>query len=311
LNPDDPQALESALAAYRRLPRAEPDAALDAAIKARARAAVAVRPRARWPVLFATAATVLLGASLGWRAWRSGSDQPVPLVAPSAPTQSSVRSEPGAAAPERMHQRESEMGAAAESLQRQAKEERAPAGAPERSQPAPDPTLGLREAQASRDSEATTPAVSRSLAEEIVAFPAAAPAPPASAPPAETARIEVAGAVAAMESLSKATVQPAADAIAPLDTNATDAAPGNAAHADPPAPAAMGALRANSAAGASAGHDRMRRRSGDPASVESGLQAIRELQRQGRLDEARQALEAWQRDWPDAVVPKDLQALLQ
>ena len=38
MRPDDPQDLESALAAYRRLPRAEPSAALDAAIQARARA---------------------------------------------------------------------------------------------------------------------------------------------------------------------------------------------------------------------------------------------------------------------------------
>ena len=70
MRPDDPQDLDSTLASYRRLPRVEPSTALDAAIQARARAAVATRSRPRWPVLFASAATLVLAASLGWRTQR-------------------------------------------------------------------------------------------------------------------------------------------------------------------------------------------------------------------------------------------------
>jgi len=317
VNPDDPQALESTLAAYRRLPRAEPAAALDAAIRAQARAAIATPPRARWPILFATAATVLLGASLGWRVWRSGSEQPEPLVPASAPAQTRAKSEPETAQPGRADTRELDTAAAADAPLRQVQEMRAEASAPEPPlpAPAPAPTDGPREARQARDAAASTPDAPEPLAEEIVAFPASAAAPPASAPPAETSAVAPAGNVEAMESPAKSTVQPAIDTTAPADAASLDAQDGQGEHAEaapsPPSPAAMGALKANPDAGASAGHDRVRRQAGDPATAESGLQAIRELQRQGRIEEARQALEAWQADWPDVMVPDDLQVLLQ
>lgn len=317
MNPDDPQALESTLAAYRRLPQAEPAAALDAAIMAQARAAIAARPRARWPVLFATAATVLLGASLGWRAWRSGSEQPEPLVPPSAPAQTRAKSEPETAQPGRADTRELDTAAAADAPLRQVQERRAESSAPEPPRPAPAPTDGPREARQAREATASTPGTPEPLADAIVAFPASAMPPAASAAPAETPTVVPAGNAAAMESVAKSAVQPAIDTTAQADAASMDARDGQGGHAEAapsppsPSPAAMGALRVNPDAGASAGHDRVRRQAGDPATAEAGLQAIRELQRQGRIEEARQALEAWQADWPDVMVPEDLQVLLQ
>ena len=53
------------------------------------------------------------------------------------------------------------------------------------------------------------------------------------------------------------------------------------------------------------------RRQADAATAADALLPIRELLRQGRRDEARVALAQWRRDWPDAPLPEDLQALLR
>ena len=89
---------------------------------------------------------------------------------------------------------------------------------------------------------------------------------------------------------------PAADAGAELDRAA--------AHA--PAAAGLGATRAVSGAS----RDEPRRQAG-AATAADALLPIRELLRQGRRDEARVALAQWRRDWPDAPLPEDLQALLR
>ena len=76
------------------------------------------------------------------------------------------------------------------------------------------------------------------------------------------------------------------------------------------APAAAGAVPA--AAGTPvAGRDLARRQASGGNQATEALEPIRELLREGRRTEARQALERWQQDWPDAVVPEDLRTLLQ
>lgn len=83
----DLDGLDQLAAAYRKLPRPEPSPALDAAILAQARAAVAKPARRnRWPTWIASAAAVTLAVGLAWRV-RVGDEagQPAPLARDSAP----------------------------------------------------------------------------------------------------------------------------------------------------------------------------------------------------------------------------------
>lgn len=307
MTPEDPQDLDAALAAYRRLPRAEPTAALDAAIRAHAQAALARRPRPRWPVLFATAATLVLAASLGWRAWRAGLDQPAPLVQDAAMPAASARAGAPAAA-----------GAARE----RADTETAPAplrDLRERSPDAPPKQLGNESADAASIAtgafaRAKAPAPEPPLPQAFEGAPAApAPAPAAAPPPAPPAPVEESPAPAesAEAGLAKKT-----EAVVPDSESrgnvlaapaAADGAESDRAAAETPPPAAgLGAARAVSALG----RDEPRRQAG-AATAADALLPIRELLRQGRRDEARVALAQWRRDWPDAPLPEDLQALLR
>ena len=66
LTPRERDRLDALVAAYRRLPQVEPPAALDAAVRAHARAAL--RPaKPRWPGLLATAATMTIAIGLAWQ----------------------------------------------------------------------------------------------------------------------------------------------------------------------------------------------------------------------------------------------------
>lgn len=299
MTPEDPQDLDAALAAYRRLPRTEPTAALDAAIRAHAQAALARRPRPRWPVLFATAATLVLAASLGWRAWRAGSDQPAPLMQDATmPAASAPAGAPAAA------------GAARERADAQTApeppqdlRERAPA-APSVPQPANEPA-DAASTGIGAFARAKAPAAEPSPPQPFEGAPAApAPAavpPPAPPPPAQVEAPHASAESAATTDLAKKSeaapeaeargnvlAAPAAAAGAELDRAAAEA---------PPAASRLGAAR-----------DQPRRQAGAAADA---LLPIRELLRQGRRDEARVALAQWRRDWPDAPLPEDLQALLQ
>lgn len=83
----DLDGLDQLAAAYRKLPRPEPSPALDAAILAQARAAVATPARRkRWPTWIASAAAVTLAVGLAWRV-RVGDEagQPAPLARDTAP----------------------------------------------------------------------------------------------------------------------------------------------------------------------------------------------------------------------------------
>ena len=85
---------------YRRLPDAAPDARIDAAVLAQARAAVNLKPRrslTRWSVGFASAAVIVLAAGIAWRSDRVAeiTSSPSPAVNRPAPMQA----EPAASAP--------------------------------------------------------------------------------------------------------------------------------------------------------------------------------------------------------------------
>lgn len=321
MNPDDPQALESTLAAYRRLPRAEPAAALDAAVRAHARAAIAARPRQRWPVLFATAATVLLAASLGWRTWRAGSEQPAPLVPASVPAESAARSAPSTSGRELADGREAEADAASAVPLRQTLHESAAPAPTDGPQQAPAAAAERRTAEPARDAEQSVEEIPQAFAEPPATVPAPAAAPavaPTAAPPAPPAGPAPSAASGLAKSIEAAPMESQADAAGqPAADNAADALSakpeaGRARREDAaPAAANLGGLRANPATTSGAGSDRLRRQAGTHATPDEGLQAIRELQRQGRLVEAREALAAWRLDWPDAVVPEDLRNLQQ
>jgi len=309
VNPEDPQDLDAALAAYRRLPRAEPTAALDAAIRAHAQAALARRARPRWPVLFATAATLVLAASLGWRAWRVGSDQPAPLVQGAAvPAASAPAGAPATAGAAREHADAETAPAPPEDLR-----ERTP-DAPPVQQPANEPADAASTAIGAF-ARAKAPAAEQPLPQAFEGAPAtpapAAAPPPAPAPPAPVEEPPATAESAVAAGLAKKSEAALPDAESRGNVLAAPAAADGAeldrAAAQAPLPAAgLGAARAVSAVG----RDEPRRQA-VAATAADALQPIRELLRQGRRDEARAALAQWRRDWPDAPLPEDLQALLR
>ncbi|WP_448097259.1 hypothetical protein [Luteibacter yeojuensis] len=152
---DDDLPDERELAAlYARLPKAEPDPALDAAVLAQADRAVPVRRRrTRWPVALGSAAVLVLAAGLAWQLRDSRPDVTATLPAPTA-------------------QRIESTGSAAVPVQASATaalQESAPAAAPTR--------------MARRSTPARTPAPSAPAAAPAPPLPAEAPAPaPAPAP---------------------------------------------------------------------------------------------------------------------------------
>lgn len=322
MTPDDPQDLESALAAYRRLPRAEPSAALDAAIRARARAAVATRSRPRWPVLFATAATLVLAASLGWRTWRDGSEQPAPLAPPEARS--------GTSAPTAADTGPASAGNAA-STAPPLQDARARAEVPAQAAP-PPPLAETVELRANRAEHAPQPAAQPlpqafdesavDAAKEALALPAppappvpAAPSAPAPAPldaPSALGRMKKAEAAPAEAGSEAEVAQSAAGAEVEADAGRLTDAAAAPAPASAAVPAGLGAVRSAPAAAVGGREPERRQASADAATAAAdALEPIRELLRQGRRDEAREALQRWRREWPDAVVPEDLRTLLQ
>lgn len=94
---DDDLPDERELAAlYARLPKAEPDPALDAAVLARAGRAASARRRARWPVALGSAAVLVLAAGL---AWQLRDSRPDVTATPPAPMAQRVESTGPASAP--------------------------------------------------------------------------------------------------------------------------------------------------------------------------------------------------------------------
>lgn len=319
MRPDDPPDLDTALAAYRRLPRTEPSAALDAAIRARARAAVATRTRPRWPVLFATAATLVLAASLGWRAWRDGAEQPAPLVPPEAAVEAAAPAgnvaEPAATAMPATTPADHASADAAPLQDAPARAKQATPAPP--AQPVTEALelRGQRESERPEPSPPPVPQAFSGTATDAARDLPAAPAPPPPAPPAAEAPAPQPAANAAPISIHgqsslgqlKKAEAAATEADADARQSVTDAEA--ATRADAAVPGVEAAPAATATAGASP--ERARRQAGVGEAATAALEPIRTLLRQGRHAEAREALERWRRDWPDAVVPEDLRTLLQ
>lgn len=87
---------EAEVAAYRRLPQAEPTALLDRAILTKARAAIAHAPPVRtrpprWMAMAASFAGVAIAAGIGWRVYESRQDEAATASDASAPAAATPR----------------------------------------------------------------------------------------------------------------------------------------------------------------------------------------------------------------------------
>jgi outer membrane biosynthesis protein TonB len=253
---------------YRALPREEPPRALDDAILAASRRAVAARPSLsrRWagPVSIAAVLVLAFGVTLEMQREQPGIEykevaRPVPSVAPEPPAAPMQAPQPRAM--------ESDV-----------------APPPPAKRPAPElrqaaPPQVLKEMEPSRN--------------EPQAFPqsvAPAPPPPVAAPPSEPARTQ------AMPMEAPATLDKFRDAnVAPAP------APAAAASGATPAAPAMAAPRAKTEA-----FDAARapaRALAAPAEPGRELERIAKLREEGRDEEADKALEEFKRRYPAFRIP--------
>ncbi len=259
--------------AYRDADHPAPSPALDAAILDAARRAVAPPPRRRWfawAAPLATTAVLVLGLSLLFTMQREAPET-LREAAPPPPQAAREAAPPAPAA------------APADSVAKYAPDQaRAPA-------PAEQPSVA-----------------NRGLAESV---PAPAPATPAPATPAR-------------ESATQEASAQAGAAPAPRPFPAEMAAVPQPAPASPPPAAAKAsadlAERREAAAAparsavpaASPGMARLKAASSAVEGPEPWLERIRQLVKEGRLEEARKSLEEWRRRYPDWVVPEDLKGLV-
>ena len=243
--------LDQLAAAYRKLPRPEPSPALDAAILAQARAAVAKpRSRSRWPTWVASAAAVTLAFGLAWRVReRTEMDQPEsPFATESAPAPASA---PGADssggklkdAPEAPKERQAQDVDASRSDQGFAAEPAAQApvvvAKPASAEPTPGSEVLARKvvappsdsrAQAPVDDLAKQPEPRKTEADRAQAVPvpepAAAPAAPPPPPPAPMAPARVEETVTFDEALPISEPAPPPEPFQQQDAAGTPAGPG-------------------------------------------------------------------------------------
>jgi Meckel syndrome type 1 protein len=331
----DLEGLDQLAAAYRKLPRPEPSPALDAAILAQARAALA-KParRTRWPAWFASAAAVTLAVGLAWQVRKqSEPGQPAPLAppapaasAPAAPAEADVARQRDEAAP--LEDARTNEGFAAEpgAFEEAAK----PAAAMEEKRKLESAVTGEREQQAEaglakqaaagKDEERVAQPRAVPVPEPA---PVAAPAPPApAAPPADMVEAIVleepamaapaepfpgsaAGAPGRTDTEAGAAQAPAKEDVPALRRKAASAAPEtrDADRAERSADDASATTAPLGALGASS-----TRAGGQSVDVE--LERIRELLREGRRNDAKKALAEFRKRFPDAELPDDLRGLL-
>lgn len=298
--PPDDDALareERELAAlYRRLPQAEPDAALDAAVLAQASRAVESRRRhalPRWAVALSSAAVLVLAAGLVWRL-EFAQQQIAPMEAPAVLQQA----KPDAAATRDMAPASAEPVPAPGRASQPAMARRVPAAAPH----SPEPQV--RE-ERGRQAPAIIPQVqglTAAPAKVLAAPPAkraantppriappppvdeastmALPPPPAPAPPAPPAPAPSKPSMVVLQEHPAAITTVFAADMAKDGTTATAstvAAPGEAATV--------------------------------PPAFAKRVEQIRQALRQGASrDETRKAVQALQREFPDVALPDDLRA---
>jgi hypothetical protein len=259
-------------ALYRKLPQAEPDAQLDAVVRAMARRAVAATPRhaptsRRWMPAIGIAAVLALAAGISLRLAPQLWQRPQPALseesipAPVPPTASGMAAKPSAQAPAAadavLAKRASDAGRAPEA-ERQRFENRPPPPPMPQAFPVPAP--------------AAAPAPKPMLKQAPAAqSPAAAPPPeaPAAAPLARDEAAASAGSLARPEGLRAAKTLSAAPAEAGAET--TDA---NAS-----------------------------------LYPEHWLANIRQMLREHRRDEALRSLDRFRKKYPDYPLPDDLRDL--
>jgi Meckel syndrome type 1 protein len=205
---DDDLPDERELAAlYARLPKVEPDAALDAAVLAEATRAMPVSRRPRWPVALASAAVLVLAASVAWQVREL---QPAPGVireaVPVATPQEAAKSIAAEAAPTPDLRKTASVGAASA----------ANAGA------APAPNVGAASAAMPAPRAKAVRRAPPSVTAQVTATPATPPPPPE--PPKPPAPPEP---LAASQSpiVSTAPTVSAVPAPAPAPASAADFAP--------------------------------------------------------------------------------------
>lgn len=185
---------EDELAAlYRRLPRKEPDPALDAAVLRAAAQAVrgeapAAKRRARWPVALGSAAVLVVAAGLGWRMRDMPTNTP-PAVPAAATVQESMQTPVAASVTANAVAEERAVDRTASSASDAAAGAPPPARVPAPAQRAMAAKLRKPEAFASPPPSVTQPATDVQLATRAysaeaapaMAAPSPAPQPPSAA----------------------------------------------------------------------------------------------------------------------------------
>jgi hypothetical protein len=285
------------VALYRQLPRAEPPAALDAAVLAGARAAVRPR-RPAWLAPVAAAAAMVLAIGVGWQLRHEPLRETTPAAAPAtAPTAGAAAEAQTMAAP------------AAEPAREEAKAEHAVAN----------------EAEAMPAPQAAAPAPpAADAAVDAATAGAAAEAEPRPAPPATAARrdaradaederlqeVVVTGSRVAAPRQRTVVTPPATESIAAPAPPVADMAaqppvapapPAPPAPAEPPGAQAHKTLSAERAAGALTWSD--------ADAIATAFDEIRALRDAGRRDEAVAALARLLDAHPTLEIPEDLRDL--
>ena len=257
---------EAEVAAYKRLPQAEPTALLDRAILTKARAAVAHAPPVRsrpprWMAMAASFAGVAIAAGIGWRVFEARQDESAAAAsAPATPREKAFEVEvlPG-------NHRERERALEMSQLP--------PPPAPA---PAPEPQAFSDAAQAKEEvAETAAPAVA-----------APVPAMQKSVAPDPHQRADHGGATAVPERRQNIAA-PATPASVPIATDV------------------LGALSTETERQRNEADAEAKRKEAVPT-AQAWLTQIRQLVRDRRYTEARTELYRFRQNYPDALIPADL-----
>lgn len=296
------------LEAYRALPRPEPPAALDAAVRAHARAALAtVRPaRSRWVAGLASAAVLTLAVGTGWQMRENtlgtaplspidtrpeaGAEAVVGAVAESTPLEADAGSKSADNSAPRPDSRDVQPVAAEQKGESATRQDRS-----ERQRSMQDETAGS--AQQSRQ-----PYRAQAPPRAVVPAPLAAAAP--EAPPPTPPAQEAAAAPPAASMLRKSTARAVEGGADGTQSTAIDALAKPAPQADSvPEPTENEILANDDDAGST-------RSIPQTLSPLEWLDAIRRMRDQGDTRRAADALAQFRAVYPDEPVPDDLKNLL-
>lgn len=310
LSPRERERLEALVAAYRRLPREEPPAAVDAAVMKQARAALRTSARPRWPTLLATAATMTLAIGLAWQlreaevrieAQRPAEVAPPPAAAPEPPPPGEAPAPPVALtlppvledAPTDTRDADASTDAALEPTR--AKAETAPARAA---------TTGEIARQARRDEAAPAVGARAAPSGKVAAkpFPAVEESSQASGPPpdAQSAEIDEAREAPPPAAPPPPAPQPAAATASTTQAPAMRDAAANQAREEE-------AKRAQDALGL---RSERARASDEALSPQAWLDEIARLLRTGQRERAIESLREFRRAHPQVELPPELRDLL-